>query len=475
MREPTRDPLGLRAEAPLFDAFLRFAAATLHPFTIPGHKHRRDLLGPLVDGDIPLYAGLDTMKLSSGVLDQAEELAARAWGADVARFSVGGSTHGNQALALTVGRPGDRVVVGRTLHRSMLLGLVLADLVPTWVTPSVDPRTGLPLAVSADVVAGALAAAPSAVAVLVTDPQYVGTYGDTGALAATAHRHGVPLVVDAAWAGHFGFHPDLPPHALAAGADALVISAHKALTALNQGAIVLARTERIDPARFAASVEATATTSPSGAVLASIDLARALLQTQGAELLGATLDAVVAARARLEQVEGLTVLQGPGVDPLKLVVGLSGAGADGVAVERDLVAAGHPVELADRDTVVAMVTLADRAQDVLGFADLLARTVERHRGAARPVTPQLVWTRQPEQVLTPREAFFARHAVVPAAQAVGRVCAELVAPYPPGIPVLAPGERVDEEVVAALRAARAAGTRIAYAADPTLATLRVVG
>ena len=246
MREPTRDPLGLRAEAPLFDAFLRFAAATLHPFTIPGHKHRRDLLGPLVDGDIPLYAGLDTMKLSSGVLDQAEELAARAWGADVARFSVGGSTHGNQALALTVGRPGDRVVVGRTLHRSMLLGLVLADLVPTWVTPSVDPRTGLPLAVSADVVAGALADAPSAVAVLVTDPQYVGTYGDTGALAATAHRHGVPLVVDAAWAGHFGFHPDLPPHALAAGADALVISAHKALTALNQGAIVLARTERID-------------------------------------------------------------------------------------------------------------------------------------------------------------------------------------------------------------------------------------
>ena len=474
MKELGVDPWGLRAEAPLFDAYLRFAGSTRHPFTIPGHKHRTDLLGPLVLGDIPLYAGLDTMKLTAGVLADAEERAAQAWGADLARFSVGGSTHGNQALALTVGRPGDHVVVARTLHRSMLLGLVLADLVPVWVRPGIDPVTGLPLAVTVDLVAGALAATPSAVAVLVTDPQYVGTYGDIGALAAAAHEHGVPLVVDAAWAGHFGFHPALPAHALAAGADAQVISVHKSLTALNQGALIMARTTRIDPGRFAAAVDATATTSPSGAILASIDLARALLHARGSELLGEAVDAVAAARTRLGQVEGLRVLAGPGVDPLKLVLVVSGTGADAVAVERDLIAAGHPVELADRDTLVAMVTLADRATDVLAFADLLARTVERHRGPARPVTPQLAWTVQPEMVMTPREAFFARHEVVSAAGAVGRVSAELVAPYPPGIPVLAPGERIDAEVLAALRAALAAGTRIAYAADPTLATLRVV-
>lgn len=468
------DPLDLARHAPLFAAWLDFPQRVTTPLTIPGHKHNVELLGDLVAGDVPLYAGLDTMKLRGGLLEDAQRRAARLWGADRAWFSTGGSTHGNQALALALGRPGDRVVVARTAHRSMLLGLVLADLVPAWVAPPVDPLTGLPGAVTAEQVATALAQHPDAVAVLTTDPQYVGTVGDEAALARVAHRHGVPLVVDAAWGGHLGFHPALPPHALSAGADALVLSVHKSLTALNQGALVLARTERLDPARLAAGVDATATTSPSGAVLASIDAARALLAVHGQALLGRVLAATGRARARLAQVPGLTVLDGPQVDPLKLVVCLAGTGADGNAVEADLIAAGHPVELADRDTVVAMVTLADRPAQVVSFADRLAAAVERHRGPARPVVPSAVWTVRPRQLLTPREAFFAPAATVPTAQAVGRVSAELVAPYPPGVPVLAPGEEVTEEVLAALRTASGSGSRIAYAADPSLATLRVV-
>ena len=211
------------------------------PFTIPGHKQRHDLVGDVVAGDVPLYAGLDTMKLARGVVAEAEARAARLWGADLCRFSVGGSTHGNQALALAVARPGDRVVVARTLHRSMLLGLVLAGLEPVWVRPEVDPTHGLPTGVTAAALEAALAGAPDARAVFVGDPSYVGTVGDVGALATVAHRHGIPLVVDAAWGAHLGFHPALPPHALAAGADALVTSAHKALPAWSQGALVLAR------------------------------------------------------------------------------------------------------------------------------------------------------------------------------------------------------------------------------------------
>ncbi|HYY11048.1 MAG TPA: hypothetical protein VE781_08920, partial [Kineosporiaceae bacterium] len=155
------DPRRLRADAPLLDAWLTFTeradAGGVRPFTIPGHKQRRDLVGDVVAGDVPLYAGLDTMKLSAGVLAEAERRAAAFWGADWCRFSVGGSTHGNQTLALAVGRPGDEVVVGRTLHRSLLLGLVLAGLRPVWVRPEVDPATGLPLAVAPDAVAQALA------------------------------------------------------------------------------------------------------------------------------------------------------------------------------------------------------------------------------------------------------------------------------------------------------------------------------
>src|SRR6478735_9436732 len=150
------DPRGLRADAPLLDAWLRFQEQAPTPFTIPGHKQRTDLVGDVVAGDVPLYAGLDTMKLTSGLLIEAEARAARLWGADVCRFSTGGATHANQAVALAVAGDGDTVIVSRTLHRSLLLGLVLAGLTPVWVRPDVDPATGLPLGVAPARVAQAL-------------------------------------------------------------------------------------------------------------------------------------------------------------------------------------------------------------------------------------------------------------------------------------------------------------------------------
>jgi arginine decarboxylase len=373
-----------------------------------------------------------------------------------------------------VGGDGGEVVVSRTLHRSLLLGLVLAGLTPVWVRPETDPATGLPLGVAPATLEAALARHPAARAAFVGDPSYVGTTGDLAGLATAAHRHGVPLVVDAAWAAHFGFHPDLPPHALAVGADAMVVSAHKALPAWSQGALVLARTGRLDAARLDAGVEATATTSPAGAILASIDASRALLAREGAALLGGAIDATRTARRRLAEVEGLVILDGPDVDPLKLTVLLGGTGADGIAVERDLLAAGLPVEAAERDLLVAVVTLADTEATVGRLADEIVRSVQRRRADPRPAAALSVYTVEPVVAMPPREAFFAAAEPVGTAAAVGRVCAELVAPYPPGIPVLAPGEEITEAAREALLQARAAGVRIAYAADPSLQTLRVV-
>ena len=387
---------------------------------------------------------------------------------------MAGSTHGNQALALAVGRPGDEVIVSRTLHRSLLLGMVLAGLRPVWVRPGVDPASGLPGAVPVAAVRSALAAHPEARAVFLGDPSYVGTISDLAGHAAAAHQAGVPLIVDAAWAAHQGFHPGFPPHALAAGADAMVTSAHKTLPAWSQGALVLARTERLDPARLERAFDATHTTSPTGTILASIDAARELLARDGHALSGRLLGTVAAARARLAAVPGLAVLDGPGVEPGKLAVLLAGTGAHGHAVEADLIAAGSPVEMADRDTIVPIVTLADEPRHVTRFTDTLIASVERHRSTPRPPLAGLAWALDPDVVLAPRDAFFSPHETVPAAAAAGRVSAELVAPYPPGVPVLAPGERITAEIVAALRAVLADGGRVAYAADPTLATVQVV-
>ncbi len=477
MAPDPRDPLDLAAGAPLFAAYLRALERRgpgQYPMMTPGHKGRTDLTGAAVAGDAALSGGVDTVKLAHGYLLDAERRAAELWGADFCRFSVSGSTHGNQALALAVGHPGDEVVVSRTLHRSMLLGLVLAGLRPVWVRPRIDPATGLPAGVDAATVSEALRDHPRAVAVLVGDPSYVGTHSEIATLADVAHGAGVPLVVDAAWAAHFGFHPDLPPHALEAGADALVTSAHKVLPAYSQAAIVLARTARLDPDRLGRAFEATCTTSPAGQILASIDASRALLERDGEKLAGQMLDSVAAARRRLAAVPGLGVLEGPGVDPAKLAAVLAGVGAHGVAVEGDLMVSGCPVEMADRDTITALVTMADSPGDVEAFGEILARTIEAHRGAPRRIVPAASWTVQAEMVVTPREAFFADAERVPAAAAVGRVSAELVAPYPPGIPVLAPGELVTAEAVDALSAAAADGIRIAYAADPTLRTLDVL-
>jgi arginine decarboxylase len=473
-----RDPLGLAADAPLLAAWLdwtrRAEAGRIMPMSTPGHKQRQDLAGAVVAGDVPLYGGLDSIKHADHLLAEATSRAAALWGADWCRFSVAGSTHGNQAFCLAIGRPGQEVIVTRTLHRSLLLGLVLAGLAPVWVRPEIDPGSGLPAAVAVRTVQDALAAHPGACGVILGDPSYVGTIGDLAGHARAAHEAGVPLIVDAAWAAYLGFHPDLPPHAIAAGADAMVTSAHKTLPAYTQGALLLARTGRLDEARLNRAFEATHTTSPAGSILASIDAARALLAKHGRRLSDRLLGCVAAARQRLREVPGVDVLDGPGVDPAKLVVLLVGTGANGNLVEADLVAAGMPVELGDRDTIVPIVTFADDEDRIAAFTDQLIAAIERHRGRPRRPDVTTAWAVRPQPMLAPREAFFAPAETVTAVAAVGRISAELVAPYPPGVPVLAPGELITAQALAALREVAADGSRIAYAADPSLASFQVV-
>jgi lysine decarboxylase len=426
-----------------------------------------------------MYGALGSVRDGATLLRDAEERAAERAGADWCRYSVGGSTHVNQALALAVGSPGDTVLVDRTSHRSVLLGLVLAGLRPVWLRPPVDEATGLPLGMPAEVVARALADHPDATAVFVTSPSYVGTVADVGGLARVAHAAGVPLLVDAAWGAHLGSHPDLPPDPFAAGADAVVTSAHKTLPALNQGACVLARTARLDRGRLDRGVDASLTTSPSGSILASVDGALALMAVHGEELTGALLARVRRARAVLRQVPGLlapdSTTFGPGrFDDAKLLLLLAGTGADGILADRSLAGRGFALEMSDRDLWVPMVTVADDDAGVAALAEAIATVLEEHRSEPRATTSLPAWTVDAVQVLTPREAFFGDRETVAWDDAVGRVCAEVVAPYPPGVPVLAPGEQITAEALEALAAARDAGARIAYAADPTLATVQAL-
>jgi arginine decarboxylase len=453
------------------------------PFTIPGHKRRAGrisaALGELLDADVPLYGGLDEVKLTHRMLAEAELRAASLWGADWCRFSVGGSTHGNQALLLAATRPGDTVLVTRTAHRSTLSGLVLAGVHAVWLRSDVDEDLGVPTGVAPATLEQAVRDHPGAVAVLLVEPSYLGTLSDRAELVRIAHAAGMAVLVDQAWGAHLGFAADLPHHALEHGADAMVLSAHKTLPAYSQACIVLARGARLDVDRLDRGFEATHTTSPAGSILASTDASRAVLEQSGPALLAALRETVDAARESVDRVDGLHVLRPADFpagrfDPLKLVIGLSGTGADGVAVERLMIDAGFPVEMADRDTIVPIVTMLDGPDEVDGLGRALTDSVEQLRGQPRARRAAVQWTAAGTAAMDPRSAFFADRRTVPIDDATGQICAEIVAPYPPGIPLLVPGEVISRATIDALVGLARDGTRIAYAADPELRTLQVV-
>jgi lysine decarboxylase len=472
----------LRNIAPLLDAYLAYFERKRSPFTVPGHKQNASRLdaglGALVDSDVPLYGGLDEIKLTNKVLVRAEKLAADFWGADFARFSTGGSTHANQAAILALGKPGDKVAVSRTAHRSVLSALVLAGLEPLWLTPEINNATGIPIGIPISELERVLPEKP--IALLLTEPGYLGTLSDIGSLVALAHSHSMPVIIDAAWGGHFGFHKDLPAHALQMGADALITSVHKALPGYSASALLLARTEFLSAQRLEQSFETTHTTSPAGAPLASIDATRALLQTRGEELLGELLSNVAHFKEKVQSEFSLPIFLNDSdfpagrFDPAKIILRANQLGASGVSIENALGEHGIRVEMADQDTVVFLATLADTRADFDEVADLLIKIARSQQCTPRPSATALSWSVVPTVGISMRDAYFASTEMVSATDAIGRVSADLIAPYPPGVAVIAPGEILTEKIVQGLSASQKAGVRIAYATDPTLGKFRVV-
>jgi lysine decarboxylase len=472
----------LRNIAPLLDAYLAYFERKRSPFTVPGHKQNASRLdaglGALVDSDVPLFGGLDEIKLTNKVLVRAEKIAADFWGADFARFSTGGSTHANQAAILALGKPGDKVAVSRTAHRSVLSALVLAGLEPLWLTPEIDSATGIPLGIAVSELERVLPEKP--IALLLTEPGYLGTLSDIGSLVALAHSHSMPVIIDAAWGGHFGFHKDLPAHALQMGADALITSVHKALPGYSASALLLARTEFLSAQRLEQSFETTHTTSPAGAPLASIDATRALLQTRGEELLGELLSNVAYFKEKVQSEFSLPIFLNDSdfpagrFDPAKIILRANQLGASGVSIENALGEHGIRVEMADQDTVVFLATLADTRADFDEVADLLIKIARSQQCTPRPSATALSWSVVPTVGISMRDAYFASTEMVSATDAIGRVSADLIAPYPPGVAVIAPGEILTEKIVQGLSASQKAGVRIAYATDPTLGKFRVV-
>ncbi|MTD44112.1 aminotransferase class I/II-fold pyridoxal phosphate-dependent enzyme [Conexibacter sp. W3-3-2] len=480
--------------APYLDAVVGYGFRGPGRFHVPGHKG-----GPGADPGLRHAIGDDALALdvpqdihgidlgsSPTPYEQAERLAADAYGAQRSFFLTNGATQGNHALALALAPLGAKVVAQRNSHASLVDGLVLSGGLPSFVAPEVESELGMAHGVDPQRLDEALTRAGEGVtAAFVVSPTYYGMCADVAALARVAHAHGVPLVVDQSWGPHFGFHPDVPQSALHLDADAVLTSTHKIVGALTQSAILhVADTGRIDAQAVARTLRLLRSTSPSSLLMASLDAARRQLAMHGEALLHETLAAIGRTREKLGTVPGLRVIGAdfvgtPGVadwDPLRIVVDVRGTGATGHRVADALRRAYDVnVELATNATFVLLVGMAETPtalERVAGDIDEIVKVVSvEGTGEALVAPPAVV---ENEMVVPPREAFLGRAERVPVDDAVGRVSCESIAGYPPGIPALLPGERITAETVAYLRALAASGSRLHGASDPAFAHVHVL-
>lgn len=479
--------------APILEGIQWYVERDFAPFSTPGHKRGKgvepgllELFGPrLFEVDIPLGGGVDNTHFGGETLEAAEALAAQAWGADRTYYLLNGSSAGNHAFLLGMLAPGDTVIVARDIHKSLLISMILTGVKPVYVTPRLHPELHVGVGVHPDDIAVALDEHPEAKLVMLVSPSYCGVSSDLEAIAAVAHERGIPVYVDEAWGPHFHFHPDLPKSAMASGVDGAVTSAHKILPSLTQAALLNVRGDYVDIGRMKSAVAMVNTTSPSILILASIDAARRQMALHGHELIGRSIQLANQLRDALNQIRGVSVLtkESLGVaqyDLIKLVIDVHALGLTGFAVEEMLRTRFHiQPEMSDLVSIVALVSVADDDRSIARLLNAFQTISDEHYGTHKETSTALLRSsgsviNPGQQAMSPREAFFARTRTVPLSEAVGQVSAELVIPYPPGIPVLAPGDIIPKDKVEYLQAGSAHGMYLSGPVDPELRTIKVV-
>jgi len=474
-------------QIPLIDALNSIGPHA--PFYTPGHKrgvgispHLTNLLGEDVFRfDLTELAELDNLFTPQGAIQAAQQLAAAAFGATKTWFLVNGSTCGIEAAILATCGMDAKIILPRNVHSSVISGLILSGAIPIFVHPEYDPILDIAHSITPEAVQSALEQHPDAKAVLTVYPTYYGVCGNLPAIAHLTHQYNIPLLVDEAHGPHFTFHPELPTPALAAGADLTVQSTHKVLGALTQASMLHIQGNRIDGDQVSKSLQLLQSSSPSYLLLASLDAARQQMATHGEELISQTLQLADAARTSISEIPGLSLPlaaseNSPGfvaLDRTRLTVNVTGLGLTGFAAEEILdTQFGITPEFSSLQHLTFIISLGNTPEDirqlVQGFTDLAKLKLGRNWGNHLDVTIRT------QLVISPRAAFFAPSEILPFSQTSDRICAEIVCPYPPGIPVLMPGELITKTVLEYLQQIQKLGGVISGCTDCHLRTLKVV-
>ncbi|MFH8369390.1 aminotransferase class I/II-fold pyridoxal phosphate-dependent enzyme [Streptomyces sp. NPDC018031] len=481
-------------QAPVLDALSRFRQSGALSFAPPGHKQgrgadpavRRVLGDSVFRSDLLASGALDDRCTRGRVLERAEALMADAVHASHTFFTTCGSSLSVKAAMLAVAGPHEKLLLGRDAHKSVVAGLILSGVRPVWVDPQWDPERGLAHPPSPAAFEAAFEEHPDARGALVVSPTPYGGCADLRGIAEVCHRRSRPLIVDEAWGAHLPFHPELPTWAMDAGADVCVTSIHKMGSGLEQGSVFHLGGDLVDPVVLRSRADLFGTTSPSVLVYAGMDGWRRQMVQHGHELLSHALELAAKTRTAVEGIDGLHVNDredfvgdrlAHDFDPLPLVVDVSGLGTTGYLAADWLREHRHiAVHLADHRRINAQLTHADDTATAGALVSALEDFAD-HAGdlpAAPEVAVPAPAELRMEQSHLPRDAYFGPVEEVPVAEAAGRVAAETVTPYPPGIPAVLPGERLTEPVLRYLRSGVAAGMHLPDSADPALRTVRVL-
>lgn len=477
-------------KAPLFEAMKAYHKKNVVPFDVPGHKHGKGIPelveyfgSTMLELDVNSMKDLDNLSNPIGVIRDAEELAADAYYADHGFFLVNGTTAGVQAMVMSVCEPGDKIILPRNAHKSAVTALILSGAIPVYIQPEVNEELGIAMGVSIESVEKAIARHPEAKAVLLIHPTYYGAISDVKSIVKTAHKYGMAVLVDAAHGAHLNFHAELPDDAIALGADMCAVSTHKTGGSLTQSSLLLLREGIVDAKSVKTTLNLTQTTSASYLLMGSIDVARKLLATKGEEMLTAVLGFSRWAREEINKIDGCyafgkELVGTSGVfdfDETKLGINVRNLGLTGLEVY-DILRDEYNIqtELGDLYNVLAIVSLGD-TQESLGalVAAMKDIAVKYRRNEEVKLTKGIL--KNPDIIVSPRDAYYSEKRSVSLEDAIGEISGESIMAYPPGIPIVTPGEKITKEMIEYVKLLKQEESLLQGTEDPYAENIKVLG
>lgn len=480
-----------QSKTPLFDALLEYVNNNTIPFHVPGHKKGqgswrdfKQFIGiNVLSIDVTVFKQVDSLHKPTGVIKEAQELAADAYNSDYTFFSIHGTSGAIQAMIMSVVNPGEKIIIPRNVHKSVTAGIILSGAIPVYMQPEIDTSVGVALNVTPETVEITLNENKDAKAVLIINPTYYGVATDIKKIAEIVHKHDIPLIVDEAHGPHLHFNDRLPISAIDAGADICSQSTHKIIGSMTQSSMLHVKKGIVDVSRVKTVMSLLQTTSPSYVLLASLDVARKQMVIEGKKLLDNTIELANYARNKINNIEGyycfgneVLLKKGAyGFDPTKVTITCKDLGLSGYELERILAEKYHiQAEMSDLYNVLCVFSLGDSKESVDALINALREISEQQCCSVRRKIEIIDVPKIPEQILSPKDAFNSMSISIPISDSIGQISSEFLMAYPPGIPVLCPGEMITKEIIDYINALKDAHLYVQGTEDPEVNNIRVV-